>query len=77
MIRFAVENNASDIHMSSNNVPAYRVNGVVTYFEGFDALDDETVLGYIAQVLPSDGLIFCQPVTTTAPMHLRAVPVSE
>lgn len=56
MIRFAVENNASDIHMSSNNVPAYRVNGVVTYFEGFDALDDETVLGYIAQVLPSDGL---------------------
>lgn len=56
MIRFAVENNASDIHMSSNNVPAYRVNGVVTYFEGFDTLDDETVLGYIAQVLPSDGL---------------------
>lgn len=56
MVRFAVEHNASDIHMSSNNVPAYRVNGVVTYFEGFDVLDDETVLGYIAQVLPSDGL---------------------
>lgn len=56
MVRFAVEHNASDIHMSSNNVPAYRVNGVVTYFEGFEPLDDETVISYIAQVLPGDGL---------------------
>ena len=40
MVRFAVANGASDIHMASNNVPAYRVNGVVTYFEGKPPLDD-------------------------------------
>ncbi len=56
MIRFAVEHNASDIHLSSNNVPAYRVNGVVNYFENMPILDDDTVIGYIAQVLPPEGL---------------------
>ncbi len=56
MVRFAVAHNASDIHMASYNAPAYRVHGVVTYFEGMPPLDDETVLGYIAQVLPPDGL---------------------
>ncbi|MEE0061032.1 MAG: PilT/PilU family type 4a pilus ATPase [Acutalibacteraceae bacterium] len=56
MIRFAVAHNASDIHLSSNNVPAYRVNGVVNYFENMPVLDDDTVIDYIAQVLPPDGL---------------------
>lgn len=56
MIRFAVARNASDIHLSSNNVPAYRVNGVVHYYENMPVLDDDTVIGYIAQVLPPDGL---------------------
>ena len=56
MVRFAVANNASDIHLASNNVPAYRVNGVVNYFDGMPVLDDDTVIGYIAQVLPPDGL---------------------
>lgn len=56
MVRFAVANNASDIHMASNNVPAYRVHGSITYFEGMPPLDDETVISYIAQVLTPDGL---------------------
>ena len=47
MVRFAVANNASDIHLASNNVPAYRVNGVVNYYEGMPVLDDDTVIGYM------------------------------
>ena len=27
MVRFAVENGASDIHLASNNLPSYRKNG--------------------------------------------------
>ena len=56
MVRFAVANGASDIHMASNNVPAYRVNGVVTYFEAKPPLDDATVKSYIQQVLPKKGM---------------------
>jgi len=56
MVRFAVANNASDIHLSSFNVPAYRVHGNVTYFNNMPPLDDETVISYIAQVLPPNGL---------------------
>ncbi len=57
MVRFAAANGASDIHMASNNVPAYRVNGVVTYFEGMPPLDDATVRSFIEQVLPKKGLV--------------------
>lgn len=29
MVRFAVENGASDIHLASNNLPSYRKNGKI------------------------------------------------
>ncbi|MBQ1991211.1 MAG: Flp pilus assembly complex ATPase component TadA [Clostridia bacterium] len=57
MVRFAAANGASDIHMASNNVPAYRVNGVVTYFEGMPPLDDATVKCFIAQVVSKKGMV--------------------
>ncbi len=50
MVKQAVESGASDIHMSAGNCPAYRLHGVMRYWEG-DPLTDEDVTYMISQVL--------------------------
>ena len=60
MVRFAVENGASDIHLASNNLPSYRKNGKIMSYKGTEILDEDTVMKYIAEVLePADYLKFC------------------
>ena len=38
MVRFAVENGASDIHLASNNLPSYRKNGKIMNYKGTEIL---------------------------------------
>lgn len=60
MVRFAVENGASDIHLASNNLPSYRKNGKIMSYKGTEILDEDTVMKYIDEVLePADYLKFC------------------
>lgn len=60
MVRFAVENGASDIHLASNNLPSYRKNGKIMSYKGAEILDEDTVMKYIDEVLePADYLKFC------------------
>ena len=60
MVRFAVENGASDIHLASNNLPSYRKNGKIMNYKGTEILDEDTVMQYIDEVLePADYLKFC------------------
>lgn len=60
MVRFAVENGASDIHLASNNLPSYRKNGKIMNYKGTEILDEDTVMKYIDEVLePADYLKFC------------------
>lgn len=60
LVQFAVDNNASDIHLASNNFPSYRKNGKIINFEQSTLLDEETVLEYIEKVLETqDYLKFC------------------
>lgn len=60
LIRFAVENKASDIHLASYNLPSYRVNGKMLHFKDTEPLDEDTVTTYIEQVMsPNDFLHFC------------------
>lgn len=60
MVRFAVENGASDIHLASNNLPSYRKNGKIMNYKGAEILDEDTVMKYIDEVLePADYLKFC------------------
>lgn len=60
MVRFAVENGASDIHLASNNLPSYRKNGKIMSYKGAEILDEDTVMKYIDEVLePTDYLKFC------------------
>lgn len=60
MVRFAVENGASDIHLASNNLPSYRKNGKIMNYSGTEILDEDTVMKYIDEVLePADYLKFC------------------
>ena len=60
MVRFAVENGASDIHLASNNLPSYRKNGKIMNYTGTEILDEDTVMKYIDEVLePADYLKFC------------------
>ena len=60
MVRFAVENGASDIHLASNNLPSYRMNGKIINYKGTEILDEDTVMKYIDEVLePADYLKFC------------------
>ena len=60
MVRFAVENGASDIHLASNNLPSYRKNGKIMSYKGTEILDEDTVMKYINEVLePADYLKFC------------------
>ena len=59
MVRFAVENGASDIHLASNNLPSYRKNGKIMNYKGTEILDEDTVMKYIDEVLePADYLKF-------------------
>ena len=51
MVRFAVENGASDIHLASNNLPSYRKNGKIMNYKGTEILDEDTVMQYIDEVL--------------------------
>ena len=61
MVRFAVENGASDIHLASNNLPSYRMNGKIINYKGTEILDEDTVMKYIDEVLePADYLKFCR-----------------
>ena len=46
MVRFAVENGASDIHLASNNLPSYRKNGKIMSYKGAEILDEDTVEVY-------------------------------
>lgn len=60
MIRFAVDNGASDIHLASNNLPSYRKDGKIINFSDTTVLDEETVMSFIDGVLePADYLEFC------------------
>lgn len=60
MVRFAVENGASDIHLASNNLPSYRKDGKIISYKGTEILDEDTVMEYIDEVLePADYLKFC------------------
>lgn len=60
MVRFAVENGASDIHLASNNLPSYRKNGKIMSYKGTEILDEDTVMKFIDEVLePADYLKFC------------------
>ena len=60
MVRFAVENGASDIHLASNNLPSYRKDGKIMNFKGTEILEEDTVMKYIDEVLePADYLKFC------------------
>ena len=60
MVRFAVENGASDIHLASNNLPSYRKNGKIMSYKGTEILDEDTGMQYIDEVLePADYLKFC------------------
>lgn len=60
MVRFAVENGASDIHLASNNLPSYRKNGKIMNYKGTEILDEDTVMKYIDEVLElADYLKFC------------------
>lgn len=60
MVRFAVENGASDIHLASNNLPSYRKNGKIMNYKGTEILDEDTVMKFIDEVLePADYLKFC------------------
>lgn len=61
MVQFAISKNASDIHLASNNKPSYRADGAICNFEGTGVLDEETVLGYIKEVLePGHYETFCK-----------------
>src|SRR5574344_1604337 len=60
MIKFAVESNASDIHLPSGNFASYRKNGKIISFDKDTVLDEATVMGFIEQVLEhQDYLHFC------------------
>ena len=60
LVRFAVDNKASDIHLASYNQPAYRVNGKMLQFSSEPQLTEDVVMLYIEHVLePSDFLEFC------------------
>ena len=59
MVRLAVEEGASDIHLASYNYPSYRKNGKIINYPGCPVLDEESVLEYIDEVLePADYLDF-------------------
>lgn len=60
MVRFAVENGASDLHLASNNYPSYRKDGKIMNFHDSPILDEDTVMKYIDEVLePADYVKFC------------------
>lgn len=60
MVQFAVDNDCSDIHLASNNLPSYRKNGKIVSYSNSAVLDEDTVLQYIDEVLSAQEYVnFC------------------
>lgn len=51
LLKIVVEKNASDLHLSSGQVPMMRLDGEIVPIEGFDILDSERISDAITEIM--------------------------
>ena len=51
LINLAIESNASDIHLSSENMPALRIYGDLNYIQDFGTFTRETLVNFLDEIL--------------------------
>ena len=56
LIKKAIEDGASDIHLSSGNFPALRVHGELDYIDEFDKFSREDLEKFISEILTPSQL---------------------
>lgn len=59
LLKFTIEKNGSDLHLSTGNAPLIRVDGSLIAVPGTSELDESTVLSMLEKVLPDKFYTQC------------------